>query len=196
MRAYCEHCAYPLSTCVCSALVPFDIPLDIYILQHAKEASHAKNTAKLVAISNQRTHIVAHNDDERINALKQTLSPNTSAILYPSDNSAALEDHKDALSRRLTQLVVIDGSWRQAFGIMQQYPWLTMLPSFHFNNAPQTQYTIRHTQVKAGLSTLEATAYALGCVYNIDVSPLYSLQQAMQQHWQGPKHHRRATKKD
>ncbi len=196
MRAYCDHCNYPLFTCVCSALEPLSIPLNLYILQHSKEASHAKNTAKLIALTNQRTKIIANDDLHSINALMQRLLPTNSAILYPSDNSEALEDHQHTLSTRLKNLVVIDGSWRQAFGIMQQHTWLNTLPSFHFNHAPKSKYAIRHTKMEAGLSTLEATAYALECIYGIDSSPLYKLQSAMQSHWRGPIHHRRSLAKD
>ena len=41
------------------------------------------------------------------------------------------------------------------------------------------------------ISTLEAVAYALSSRFNADVTPLYRIQQRMQDFWQGPREHRR-----
>ena len=50
MRAYCDQCRYPVSTCLCDLVSPMQAPADIIIVQHAREAGHAKNTARLVAL--------------------------------------------------------------------------------------------------------------------------------------------------
>jgi DTW domain-containing protein YfiP len=89
-------------------------------------------------------------------------------------------------------VILIDGSWKQAFGIVKQHPWLQTLTSVHFATAPSSTYAIRHTSLSHALSTLEATAYSLATLDNADVSALYKLQGAMQAQWQGPKGHLRS----
>ena len=117
----------------------------------------------------------------------------STALLYPSDNSIALESQREHIASSLQTLLVIDGSWKQAYAVLQQFPWLSSIPSFHFEHAPSTQYRIRHTRIRAGLSTLEATAYTLNTLYNIDTQPFIKLQEAMQENWGGPKAHQRET---
>jgi DTW domain-containing protein YfiP len=112
-------------------------------------------------------------------------------LVYPSECSTPIEN-VDAVARsEITTLILIDGSWKQAFGLVKQNPWLTKLPAFHFISAPTSNYAIRHTTLSNALSTLEATAYALQCLDQIDVSGLYRAQRALQDKWQGPMSHRR-----
>ena len=87
--------------------------------------------------------------------------------------------------------MLIDGSWKQAFGIVKKNPWLEKLPAFHFSDAPLSNYLIRHTSVDNALSTLEATAYAISYLEKTDMSALYNAQSALQRNWQGPLAHRR-----
>jgi len=191
MRPYCADCSYPLKTCLCDNIAPIDVPIQVFIVQHAKESDHPKNTARLAALCSPNINIVRTDDSKAMARLSLECSIVSSALLFPSEGSIALEAHQNALSQRLDTLVIIDGSWRQAYAILQKFSWLQSLHAYHFTHSPSTQYRIRHTKFAQGLSTLEATAYAISALYKTDVTPLYAIQKAMQDNWRGPIEHQR-----
>ncbi|MDU0353336.1 DTW domain-containing protein [Paraglaciecola aquimarina] len=47
-RKQCHNCYYPEVTCVCQWLSPIISPLRIIILQHPKEATHAKKYSQVI----------------------------------------------------------------------------------------------------------------------------------------------------
>ncbi len=192
MRQYCSVCQYPIKTCVCNAVERVDAPVRLSIVQHPREAKHAKNTARLVALCIEHTELVLSNNDEQLKALELRCQSTPSAVLYPCSESNTWEHHSNSAPRNsLKHIVVLDGSWRQAFGMWQQHSWLRTLPAYHFTEAPGSNYQIRHTDDAAHLSTLEAVAYALKSGFGTNVAPLYQLQETMQKLWQGPAAHRR-----
>jgi DTW domain-containing protein YfiP len=193
LRPYCAKCKYPQATCVCSEIDIISVAVNVVILQHVKEREHAKNTARLVSLCIPTANIISSDDDEAVNALHEHCNKTNSAVIYPSDDSIAIENDFVTPLKGIDTILFIDGSWKQAFGMMQKYHWLQALPAYHFSQAPNTNYSIRHTRIDKGLSTLEAVAYTLSCAFNTDVAPLHKAQQAMQQHWQGPQSHRRGT---
>ena len=192
MRRYCSTCEFPLSTCVCSAIENLSSPVKLTILQHHKEAGHAKNTARLVPLAIQNAQIVAGSRPEDFHPAQQLCNQYRSAVIYPCSGSQPIES--TAFSQHLPeQLIFLDGSWRQAYALYQQLTWLHPLPCWHFQQAPASGYHIRHTNKSDSLSTLEAVAYCLSQGYQCNSASLLTLQQRMQQFWQGPAKHQRIS---
>lgn len=191
MRLYCEHCGYPQKTCICSHISTVHTSLEIVIIQHEKEGFHAKNTARLVSLCIPSTRIILANNVDAMQSLSEQCSPRHSVLIYPSEHSVPIENVNTITRTEVRTLVLIDGSWKQAFGLVKQNPWLAKLQVFHFASAPPSNYTIRHTTISSALSTLEATAYAIQCIEQVDVSGLHKAQKALQDKWQGPTSHRR-----
>ncbi len=182
MRSYCEHCHYPSVTCVCEAISPIEnSPLTI-ILQHPSEATHAKNTARLVPLSLTNTHTFTGIAEGDFSAAKALLKNRNSCVIYPGETSQSMENEGNI---KPDALVFIDASWRQAYAIWQQNSWLHHLPQFHFDNAPANRYRIRKTERDDSLSTLEAIAYSWHYFNQTDTTPLYKLLDKMQQFWRG-----------
>jgi len=191
MRPYCDQCQYPEVTCICDDITVSTSPIDIVIIQHRKEHSHAKNTARLVSLVLKNAVIIFTDDEEAMAALAQRSTEGNAALVYPHSNSSPLESASKDEKGRFQALIFIDGSWKQAYGIVKSFPWLEALPMFHFKSAPRSNYRIRHTSVNDALSTLEAVAYSVECLCHIDVSNLYSAQEAMQRHFKSPPQHHR-----
>ncbi|TKB02592.1 DTW domain-containing protein [Alteromonas portus] len=191
MRRYCEHCEYPLKTCICAHINTVSTALDIVIIQHEKEALHAKNTARLVSLCIPSTRIILANDEASMKSFSEQCVPRHSVLVYPNEGSKPIENVDPKTRSEVKTLILIDGSWKQAFGLVKKNPWLSDLQALHFASAPPSNYAIRHTTLNNALSTLEATAYALQCLENIDVFGLYKAQSALQDMWQGPTSHRR-----
>lgn len=193
MRPYCPRCHYPKKTCICEHIRTTKTTLDVVIIQHPKEALHAKNTAKLVALSIPSATIINAEDTHAMRALSHQCSTQQTLLVYPSDTSLPIELITEKEKQSLSTIILIDGSWKQAFGIVKQHPWLASLNAVHFTHAPASDYVIRHTSLSHALSTLEAAAYSIATIEDSDVTPLHELQRAMQAHWQGPSSHLRKT---
>ena len=195
MREFCPHCHYPKRTCLCEHIRIIQTALQVIIIQHPKEATHAKNTAKLVALSIPSTRIIHANDSQAMHALATSCDAASTLLVYPCETSQSIEALSKSNRKEISTIVLIDGSWKQAFGIVKQNPWLQALRAVHFSNAPYSDYVIRHTSLAHALSTLEATAYSLSVLEQKDLSALHALQHAMQSKWQAPKAHLRAPQK-
>lgn len=194
MRVICCRCHYPLTTCVCAHISKVESPVEIVILQHSKEAAHAKNTVKLITLCLSNTKVIVGKSAADFAVIRQQLASRQSALIYPTDTSQGFESTlKNPVTPLPSTLVFIDASWRQAYAIWQGNPWLHSLAQYHFEDAPNSEYQIRHTKLEHSLSTLEAVAYSLSVGYKTDSQPLLRLQAAMQSMWRGPNSHRRTN---
>ena len=119
MRLYCDHCGYPQKTCLCSDITAVSTSLEIVIIQHEKEASHAKNTARLITLCIPTTRIVLANDSIAMQSLSEQCLLKRTALIYPSEESTPIEKAAPTVLSQLGTLILLDGSWKQAFGIVK-----------------------------------------------------------------------------
>jgi DTW domain-containing protein YfiP len=162
-------------------------PFNIIILQHPKEAKHAKNTVKLLTLGLKKITVFqgeTHRDWAEL-AQKVVNQPQNYCLFYPHGQSTSIESVSSPPQKAryfpINQHVIfIDASWRKALKMWHLNPWLHSLNSWHFAHPPNNQYHIRHTTQENSLSTLESVAYVLELVYNTDCSALHELFQQMQ----------------
>lgn len=186
MRVKCHRCHYPLKTCLCKYVTSVFNTIEVIVLQHPKEVGHAKNTVRLLQLSLQRMQCYPGKSAEDFITLTEQLklSKDTTAVLYPVPEAAELTStYCDSDLSKIDRLIVLDGSWKQAFGIWKRNPWLNEFRFLCLPNDIESRYSIRKTSVTNGLSTLEAVAYSLQCLENTDVKPLYGLLDAFKQQW-------------
>lgn len=181
-RKYCTKCTYPASTCLCKWIKPFHSPLNIIILQHPKEALHAKNTVKLLQLGLTNIEIIQGESAQDFVHFSPQVAQNKEqySLVYPSQHSHAIEldtaqSVKPAIYHKNHNVIFIDASWRKALKMWHLNPWLHDVTSWHFDHPPSSQYKIRQTSVKSGLSTLEAVAYTLELTHKIKCTDLYNL---------------------
>lgn len=192
-RAYCQHCHYPLSVCICDAIQAISCPLAIEILQHPAEQKHAKNSARLLPLCLSNVTITCGESAQDFAALKHRLAERADsvAVFYPSPGSEDFDHNKEVYTGNSPDtLVFIDATWRKAHKMWQLNPWLQKFPVWHFSAAPAGQYHIRSTRLSGAISTLEAVAHVLHQGHDIDPASLYTLFEQMQQRTQ----HKFATK--
>ena len=183
-RKRCANCHYPATRCVCQWVVPGNSPIEVIILQHPKEVKHAKNTVKLIRLALTNVSIfVGESTNDFLGVINRVQKqPSQYALCYPSDSSVAIESlHQEKNRNSLKGIIFIDASWRKALKMWHLNPWLHDLQAWHFSEPPESQYTIRQTTQKNGLSTLESVAYVLEQTHNLDCNHLRKLFQKMQQ---------------
>lgn len=145
------------------------------ILQHPSEEKIAKNTAKLLNLSLTDCKIIKGENNKDF-AMLNSLPVESTVLLYPNEHATNLDDTnpKPALSK-ITHLIVIDGTWKKAYKILQLTPLLTKFKTVSFKQLPQNRYAIRKAPRADSLSTLEAVAHSLLLIEQQNPAPLYNL---------------------
>lgn len=182
-RVICHHCDYPQSVCICDLLCSVHSAQKIIILQHPSEVNHAKNSAKLIQLCVPNSEIWVGENPEDFSRLISWISAQqeSACLVYPNDNSKPLETTISRERCAPPALILLDATWRKAYKLWMNNPWLHTLPAWHFIHPPKSLYRIRKTSVTGGLSTLEALAYTLHFTQGIDTTPLLSTFTQMQE---------------
>ena len=181
-RPQCPECHYPLITCICGQVQKVDTSKRIIILQHKLEAGHAKNTVRLLQLISPNIEVIKTKNTNQLDVLN--LKVENTALVYPSKVSIGIEELKQGHElEEIENLIFIDASWRQAYGIWQANKWLHQYKQLHFNVPPQSRYLIRMSKKDYQLSTLEAVAYSLSVLSATPMAPFYSTLDALQNHW-------------
>ena len=183
-RSYCSRCQFPLKTCLCSAIQAKEAITPVLIIQHTVESQHAKNTARLLKLCIPNVKLTqgrcSHDFHELYEHYQSTKKQVEWSLLYPSDLATPLETYKKNIHSKPLGLIVLDGTWKQAYRLMHLCPWIKHIPQVSFKNPPKSIYNIRKTDVKNSLSTLEAVAQALYLIESYDKShPLRVLETRM-----------------
>ncbi|MCL1090610.1 DTW domain-containing protein [Shewanella profunda] len=162
-RHYCIICHYPLNTCLCGSIQPIFPSTQLVVLQHPSEVEHKKNSVRVLSLAVPETQIYVGEDENDFSELRNDLAKYDKPIylVYPSDNSVSVE------TQRITShcvLLLLDGTWRKAFKMLQLNPWLTEYPAVHLAEGYESRYKIRKSSRSDSLSTLEASAYMLSAL--------------------------------
>ncbi len=174
-RQVCERCLFTPSTCICGAIKRLTNKVSVVILQHPSEEKIAKNTAKLLNLSLTDYKIIKGENNTDF-AMLNSLPLDSTVLLYPNEHATYLDDTnpKPALNN-ITHLIVIDGTWKKAYKILQLTPLLTKFQTVSFKQLPQSRYAIRKAPRADSLSTLEAVAHSLLLIEQLNPAPLYNL---------------------
>ncbi|WP_421217957.1 tRNA-uridine aminocarboxypropyltransferase [Aeromonas jandaei] len=164
---YCTRCTRALKACLCEYIVPLENRTPLYILQHPYEVAHPKGTAALLAASLQQAEIRVGEDFSGDRWLNDLLAdPSLRCyLLWPDEESispAELRDKMASVSLGATAVafILLDGTWRKAFRMLQSNPALARLPRIGLG-AIAGQYAIRKKPFPDALSTIEAGYHLL-----------------------------------
>lgn len=171
-REYCSACHYIKKLCVCELIPHLTQPLKIVIFQHPKEASHAKNTIKLVQLVWPQVKVIILPENDVVNPHYFDDINDRWHLLYPGESSMALETLAETHKRDIEGLVLIDATWRKAFKLLNLYPRLQSLPRVCFAQIPKSLYSIRKAPNLEALSSLEALAHASHLISAQETKPL------------------------
>ncbi|MGL4250840.1 MAG: tRNA-uridine aminocarboxypropyltransferase [Aeromonas sp.] len=164
---YCTRCTRALKACLCDYIVAVDNPTPLYILQHPNEVAHPKGTAALLAASLLQCEIHVGEDfscDEWLNTLLADPS-RRGYLLWPDEEAIALTDlrkqrESDPSDTGTVTFILLDGTWRKAYRMLQSNPALASLPRIGIG-AIAGQYAIRKKPFPDALSTIEAGYHLL-----------------------------------
>ncbi len=187
-RPICSSCHYPAKTCICTSVQPFVCHTQFDILQHPSEVKAAKNTARICKLCIPDINIWVGESEIDFLPLVESLNTGNAKIvlLYPSDESIEIStflSKNDHNSFGRFRVLLIDGTWKKAYKIMQLNPWLKELTAIKLEDI-KSSYDIRKSPSENALSTLEALAHTLKTIEpNIETRTLFSAFDDMQSHF-------------
>ncbi|MCC6736916.1 MAG: DTW domain-containing protein [Bauldia sp.] len=173
----CPHCGKPLALCVCEYAKPIENRIAVLVLQHPQEQDKLLGTARLTVrhLAN-ASFKVGLSWPSLAKAVGRPVDPKRWGILHlgsaedaaPTAPVTALEgdgspvaNQKRALAD-LEGIILLDGSWSQAKTLWWRNPWVLKARRIVISPATPSLYgKLRKEPRKAGLSTLEATAFLL-----------------------------------
>lgn len=156
-RSLCSGCGRPQVVCLCAALSVQDSRIRLIIWQDPTESRHPLSTAPLLQRSIRGSRLLVGERFSEADIFGA--GPATGrALLYPLAGKAALAEQEYAA---VSQLLVLDGTWRKVRKLLLQNPWLQQLPHLQLLPQQKSRYAIRTSPRNDGLSTLEAGVMAL-----------------------------------
>ncbi len=175
-RASCKTCQFPLSTCICSALVTLKNQIEIWVIQTPSEVKNAKNTARIAELCLARYHALVANEPSDLAQLKQ--ADGNKVLVYPDHPDLSLGEFiAEPTTKSIQHLVFIDTTWPKSYKILKNFPYLHTLPRLCFETLTPSGYLIRKTRRSHSMSTLEAIAQALETTEQLNCKPLRLAQQ-------------------
>lgn len=160
-RSFCPDCDFLKSRCLCDTLRIIPNNVHLIILQHPTETKHPLNTVRIMKKSFKEMTVLIGEDFTRDLILNTLLSDpnNECALLYPGEEATVL--NTDTTSKKITHLILLDGTWRKAKKIFMLSNNLHNIPSIKLAPETTSDYRIRKAPSDQSLSTLEASALAL-----------------------------------
>lgn len=160
MRSQCIRCGFILERCLCSHIHPVLNQTSLIILQHPSERKHALNTVKLMEKIFQKIALFSGEHFENDESLQKLIDTEKTALLFPGQKATLLSSH----SMDITQLILLDGTWKKAKKLYYLNPFLQSLPQITLKIAAPSLYRIRQSSLENSLSTLEAAVAALNII--------------------------------
>ncbi|MDP5211576.1 DTW domain-containing protein [Pseudoalteromonas tunicata] len=178
-RLLCTVCCYPQLQCVCKWASPIDNKTSVFVMQHPSEVKAAKNTVRLTSLCLKNIRVFIGEQPNDYMPLQQ-LDVESTFVVYPDQSDLFIESlPRTQLTKDKINLIFIDGTWKKTYKLLKLNPWLTRYKFISFAHMPKGQYHIRKAPRLDSLSTLEAIAYSLTQLEQLDVCPLYHLLDAM-----------------
>ncbi len=159
----CFKCKMKDTHCICEHLVGINNLTPVTILMHYREAITTTNTGRIAnfLLNNSSVHYRGLIDQKIESPL---LANHTPLYLYPSENAEVLTHELVQKIGGKIQLIIPDGSWRQAQKVAKRESFLKDTLHIKLPDSPPGIFFLRRKIKDEGVSTLEAIARALGII--------------------------------
>ena len=166
-RNKCTRCKRPSSVCFCCALPMEQFELKnskLIILQHPNEEHRPLNTSAVIEACLSPKSFSIHKgkrfNSKKFENLHKLVGTTNSFLLYPNENAISLEE-MICLGQDVYNIVILDGTWKQAASIYAQNKFVQSLPKVKIGSNCVSEYIIRTQPTDQCLSTVECAAISL-----------------------------------
>lgn len=192
VRAKCEKCRRPATTCWCSYLPAERLHVDttIYVLQHPYEETRNLQTGLMLTLALQdgccHTFKGKRFPIKRFPMLESVVSQPNTLLMWPGPEAEDLKSflasqHRHGTTDVKYTLIILDGTWHQARSLYNQNSFLHSLKQVQLSDTGLSKYVIRTQPNNSCLSTVETVALAISQlenrpeVYQALIRPLQAL---------------------
>ena len=147
---------------MCAEVPRLDLRTKIALVIHHRELSRSSNTGLLALQSLVNSEVRIRGESRQALDLSDLLSPRYRTLLfYPSADALELDRELVCLDSRPIQLIVPDGTWRQARKIHSRHPELRNIPRVKIGAPNRGTFQLRAQSQPERMATLQAIACAL-----------------------------------
>jgi len=165
VKQRCSACGSSLTLCMCSVLPRLDLRTKVVLVIHRHELLRSSNTGMLAVRALVNSELRIRGESRAMLDLSDLLSPRYRSLLYyPSSDAVELTPELVAQDPRPIQLIVPDGTWRQARKIHSRQLELKDVPRVKIGTPNDSTYQLRAQSRPEGMATLQAIASALGII--------------------------------
>ena len=158
----CSVCGASLTLCMCAEVPQLDLRTKVALVIHHRELSRSSNTGLLALQSLVNSELRIRGDSREALDLSDLLSPRYRTLLfYPSADALELDRELVCRDSRPIQLIVPDGTWRQARKIHSRQPELKNIPRVKISTPNRGTFQLRAQSRPERMATLQAIACAL-----------------------------------
>ena len=159
----CPLCRVNQLFCFCDQVKSYSNITKVSMLVHVRELSLASNTAHLVNRVLSNSEILIRGQMDSPLQLDGVIDANCRPLfLFPDESAQVLDEQFVKNNPGPYQLIVPDGSWRQAKKFKKREKILASIPSVKLESARPSEYILRKEPSPTSLCTFEAIARALG----------------------------------
>ena len=150
---------------MCAVLPRLDLRTKVALVIHRHELLRSSNTGMLAVRALVNSELRIRGERRGTLDLSNLLSPHYRSLLYfPSSEAMELTPQLVAQDPRPVQLIVPDGTWRQARKIHSRHHELKDVPRVKISTPNDSTYQLRAQSRPEGMATLLAIAAALGII--------------------------------
>lgn len=161
----CPICAASPPRCLCQAIPRLELSTRICLVIHHRELTRSSNTGLLAIRALVNSEVRVRGEGRHALDLKNLLTPRYRTFLfYPSDDAVALDRALVERESLPIQLVVPDGTWRQARKIHTRHHELKSLQRVKVGPSNLPVFQLRAQSRPERMATLQAIAHALGVI--------------------------------
>jgi len=158
----CPTCAASRLLCLCDVIPKIELSTRICLVVHHRELTRSSNTGLLARRALVNSELRIRGETREPLDLKDLLIPEYRTFLfYPSNDAAELT--KELVGEQSTpiQLIVPDGTWRQARKLHSRHPELKHVPRVKISTPNNSIFQLRAQSRPERMATLQAIASAL-----------------------------------
>lgn len=166
----CPNCHSTRLQCLCDAIPQLDLPTRVCLVIHHRELWRSSNTGLLALRALVNSEMRVRGEGRKTLDLTDLVeSPYRTLLFYPAPDAVELTTDFVAQSPAPIQLIVPDGTWRQASKIHYRHGELKNLPRVKIAKPDAAIYSLRAQHRPEGMATLQAIAHGLGVIEGDDV---------------------------
>ena len=161
----CPVCYLTRTLCICESIPRLDLKTKVCLVIHVNELKRSSNTGRLALRALVNSEMRVRGETREPLDLSDLLTPRYRTFLfYPTDDAVELDHELVAQESTPIQLIVPDGSWRQAGKVHFRHRELKDVPRVKISAPNLSKFHLRAQHKPEGMATLQAIAHALGVI--------------------------------